>query len=133
MVLKEKVDGNEELSSERKNEIEALQDKIRRVCAQYNSEKELYLAENAKNAQEIENLENELQRMRSELSYTYLNSQQALQKVTIKYDTTVTKTAEEKEKVGKEIFKILEDLINFKTYVETNLYEFESLFEKESK
>lgn len=91
----------------------------------------MYLAENSKNTQEIDSLENELQRMRSELSYSYLNSQQALQKVTILYDQTVTRTAEEKERVGKEIFVVLERLINFKTFIETTLYDFENLYERE--
>lgn len=93
----------------------------------------MYLAENGKNTLEIDGLENELQRMRSELSLAYLNSQQALQKVTIQYDQAVTKTAEEKERIGKEIFRVLEELINFKTYVETALYEFETLYTKEVK
>lgn len=91
----------------------------------------MYLAENNKNSQEIDSLEAELQRMRSELSYSYLNSQQTLQKATILYDQTVSKTAEEKERVGKEIFVVLERLINFKTFIETTLFDFENLYEKE--
>jgi SMC interacting uncharacterized protein involved in chromosome segregation len=51
--------------------------------------------------------------------------------LTFSYDQTLTKTSEEKELIGKRIFKVLEELINFKTFVETSLIELEKLYERE--
>lgn len=73
----------------------------------------------------------DLQRMRSEMSSSHLQSQQSLQQITIQYDQTVSRTAEEKERVGKEIFRVLEELINFKTHVEGSLAELNGIVKKE--
>jgi SMC interacting uncharacterized protein involved in chromosome segregation len=65
------------------------------------------------------------------MSSSYLQSQQSLQKITIQYDQTISRTAEEKERVGKEIFRILEELINFKTHVEGSLAELDAVVKRE--
>lgn len=72
-----------------------------------------------------------MQRMRSEMSSSYLQSQQSLQQITIQYDQVVSRTAEEKERVGKEIFRVLEELINFKSHIESSLAELDGVVKKE--
>ena len=69
--------------------------------------------------------------MRSEMSSSYLQSQQSLQQITIQYDQVVSRTAEEKERVGKEIFRVLEELINFKSHIESSLAELDGVVKKE--
>jgi SMC interacting uncharacterized protein involved in chromosome segregation len=65
------------------------------------------------------------------MSSSYLQSQQSLQQITIQYDQVISRTAEEKERVGKEIFRVLEELINFKTHIEGSLAELDGVVKKE--
>ena len=122
-----------ELLHEHDEQLRSLTDRFGKYSEQYAQDKALFNDENKRNGDEIEHLEYDLQKMRNDMSASYLKSQQALQKATIqyfttllmmhvyRYDQTLTRTAEEKELVGKEIFKVLEELINFKTFVETSL------------
>lgn len=73
-----------------------------------------------------------MQKIKSDMSSSYLHSQQTLQKATISYDQLCARISDEKDRIGREIFKILEELINFKTYVEVSLAELDGLLQKET-
>lgn len=46
-----------------------------------------------------------------------------------RYDQLIRKTNEDKERIGREVFSLLEDLIGLKNHVETQLSEFEHWIE----
>ncbi|KAK9711859.1 kinetochore-associated Ndc80 complex subunit ndc80, partial [Basidiobolus ranarum] len=57
--------------------------------------------------------------------------QQHVQKIQIEYDQLILDCNMRKEDAGREIFKILEELITFKTHVETSLSDLEVLVKEE--
>ena len=131
LELQETMDRLTEITNDKIEDLKGLEDKIRKINQQYTEDRENFIAENRKSNDQIDNLDQDLQRMRTEMASSYLQSQQSLQQITIQYDQTVSRTAEEKERTGKEIFRILEDLINFKSHVEGSLAELDSVVKKE--
>lgn len=131
LELQETMDRLSEVTNDKIEDLKGLEDKIRKINQQYNEDRENFIAENRKSNEQIDNLDQDLQRMRSEMASSYLQSQQSLQQITIQYDQTVSRTAEEKERTGKEIFRILEDLINFKSHVESSLADLDSAVKRE--
>lgn len=68
-------------------------------------------------------MQSALLHIKTEMNSSLLFSEQSLQRATMAYDQMRTKIFEEKDKVGKDIFYVLEELINFKTFVESSLIE----------
>ena len=131
LELQETMDRLSEVTNDKVEDLKGLEDKIRKINQQFTEDRENFIAENRKSNEQIDNLDQDLQRMRTDMATSYLQSQQNLQQITIQYDQTICKTAEEKERTGKEIFRILEDLINFKSHVEGSLAELDSIVKKE--
>lgn len=131
LELQETMDRLTEVTNDKIEDLKGLEDKIRKINQQYTEDRENFIAENRKSNEQIDNLDQDLQRMRTEMASSYLQSQQSLQQITIQYDQTISRTAEEKERTGKEIFRILEDLINFKSHIEGSLAELDSIVKKE--
>ncbi len=129
--LHETLDRLGEALADKQDEVAQVEEKIKRVVQAYVTDKETYANENRQNGLESDELEQTIQRLRSDNSANLLHSQQRLQRVTIEYDQLVSRISEEKERIGNEIFRILEELINFKTNVETTLSDLESAYVKE--
>ena len=92
---------------------------------EYNHSKNQYSNENVTLSAEIDHLEGELLKMRSETARAYLASQQLLQKVTLEYDHLMASCVEEKENCAKEVFSTLEQCINLKAHIENVFSTFE--------
>lgn len=73
-----------ELLGEKEEHLKSSTDRYAKYSEQYTSDREVFTAENRKNVEEIEKLEYDLQKMRSDMAAGYLKSQQSLQKVTIR-------------------------------------------------
>lgn len=80
--------------------------------------------------EEMESLQSSLLLIKTEMNSSLLFSEQSLQKATMAYDQAKAKIFEEKEKVGRDIFYVLEELINFKTFVESSLIEMQNALVK---
>lgn len=131
LSLQESLDRLNESLADKQDEVTQVEEKIKRIVQGYLHDKEAYQQENKANGHESDELEQTIQRLRSDNSANLLHSQQRLQRVTIDYDQLVSRVSEEKERIGNEIFRILEDLINFKTFVETTLGDLENAYSKE--
>lgn len=131
MSLQEGLDRLSEALVDKQEEVTQAEEKIKRIVQSYLTDKESYQHENKANGLQSDELEQTIQRLRSDNSANLLHSQQRLQKVTIDYDQLVSRVSEEKERMGNDIFRILEELINFKTYVETTLGDLEAAYAKE--
>jgi kinetochore protein NDC80 len=131
LSLQESLDRLSEAVTDKQEEVGQIEEKIKRIVQSYLNDKETYQNENKQNGQESDDLEATIQKLRSDNSANLLHSQQRLQRVTIEYDQLVCRVAEEKERIGNEIFRVLEELINFKTTVETTLGDLEQAYSKE--
>ncbi|RUS17108.1 HEC/Ndc80p family-domain-containing protein [Endogone sp. FLAS-F59071] len=129
--LQEQFDRLLEQVAEKTEELGMMEARIQNLTEQYNTEKEVITAENTASNIETEKHERELQRVRMEGQTDWFNSQQKVQKVTIEYDQLLRKSNELKEQAGKEIIRILEELIDFKSHVEKSLAELYKLAEEE--
>lgn len=78
----------------------------------------------------MESLQSALSHIKTEMNSSLLFSEQLLQRATMSYDQVKAKIFEEKDKVGKDIFYVLEELINFKTFVESSLIEMQNALVK---
>ena len=82
--MQEDFEKTSENLSEKEEVYRINGDKFSKLSEQYSSDREIFLAENRKNAEEIEKLEMDLQKMRNDMTSNYLKSQQSLQKATIR-------------------------------------------------
>ena len=87
--------------------------------------------ENRQTEGERDELEGTVQTVRSETGSQTLISHQRLQRSTVEYDQVVGGVAGEKERIGNEVYRLLEELINFKTSVESTLADLEGAFAME--
>lgn len=70
-------------------------------------------------------------RIKSDMNANFLTSQQKLQKMTISLDQLSASIIEENERTSRDLFKVLDILIDFKTCIEVSLNEVQQLFQKE--
>lgn len=131
IALQDELDRLCEAHVDRQRELAQDEDRLRRAVESYLEQKEKFSKENNENVAESERLEQAISKMKSDLTAHGIASQQRLQRMTLEYDQTVTRVAEEKERIATEIFKILEELINFKSNVESTLSELEAGFSRE--
>lgn len=62
------------------------------------------------------------------MSNKHFTSQQFLQKTTIDYDQYYSKITEDKDRTCREIYNVLEELMNFKTYIELAMADLHTLY-----
>lgn len=131
LSLQEALDKLNESCNDKIEELRINEKRVERIIQSYLEEKEGCALENKKTDEEAEQLEQTIQKVRSEVSSQSILSQQRLQRATVEFDQLVTTVAAEKERIGTEMYRLLEELINFKTHVETSLEDLESSFIRE--
>ncbi|PJF18623.1 hypothetical protein PSACC_01565 [Paramicrosporidium saccamoebae] len=131
LSLQEALDKLNEACNDKIEELRSNEKKIERTVQSYLEEKESCAVENKKTDEEAELLEQTIQKLRSDISSHSIMSQQRLQRATVEYDQLVTNVASEKERIGTDMYRLLEELINFKTHVESSLEDLEQAFGRE--
>lgn len=131
LSLQEALDKLNEACNDKIEELRLNEKRVERIVQSYLEEKEACAFENKRTDEEAEQLEQTIQKVRSEVSSQSIISQQRLQRATVEFDQLVTTVASEKERIGTEMYRLLEELINFKTHVETSLEDLESSFVRE--
>lgn len=131
LQLQETMDRLSELTNDKIEELKGLEDKIRKINHQYTENRENFIAENRSSNEQIDNYNQDLQRMRSEMTTNHLQTEQRYQQISIQYEQALSRTKEDKDRIGKEILRILEDLINFKKTVEDSIAELDGVVKKE--
>lgn len=131
LSLQEVLDRLNESCTDKIEELRTNEKRIERIIQMYVEEKQTFAGENTKMDDEAEQLRQTIQRLRSDMSSQSIVSQQRLQRATVEYDQLVTTIAAEKERVGTDMYRLLEDLINFKTHVESTVEELESALSRE--
>lgn len=131
LELQETMDRLTEVTNDKIEELKGLEDKIRKINHQYTENRENFIAENRSSNEQIDNYNQDLQRMRSEMTTNHLQTEQRHQQISIQYEQALSRTKEDKDRIGKEILRILEDLINFKKTVEDSIAELDGVVKKE--
>jgi kinetochore protein NDC80 len=131
LSLQEALDKLNEACNDKLEELRNNEKRIERIIQTYLEEKESCATENKSTEEEAEQLEQTIQKLRSDTSSHSILSQQRLQRATVEYDQLVTTVAAEKERIGTDMYRLLEELINFKTHVESTLEDFETAFARE--
>lgn len=131
LSVQENLDKLKENYQDRAEELQRQEKKLEKLTNTYTELKEGFAAEDRKVEEEAERLDQSIQRMRAEINGQTIAAQQRFQRATIEYDQLVTQVAAEKESVGGELYRILEDLINFKTLVEASLEDLDVVVQKE--
>lgn len=126
LALHEALDKLVETCNDKVEELRESEKKAERLIQTYVQEKETFLIENKRSEDEAEQLEQALIRLRSEISSHAIISQQKLQRSTIEFDQIINSIALEKERIGNEMYRTLDDLIDFKSKVESTLSDFDS-------
>lgn len=132
LALQEALDRLREACNDKAEELRDSERKLERLVQGYLEEKEQCAAENKRTDEEAEQLEQTIQKLRSDTSSQSLISQQRLQRATVEYDQLITMVAVEKERIGTDLYRLLEELINFKTNVEGNLEELQLCYRREA-
>lgn len=120
-ILQDSLDKLHDVNEDQRQEMDIVLEKIKKMTIQYQQDKDSFTMENKKNASEMESLEEELQKMKRDMAALYLSSQQQLQRSAIDYDQLERRLMEDKERIGRDVFQLLEILIEFKNHVETEL------------
>ena len=131
VVIQEKSDNLHESCTDKIAELSNQEERLKKLAARYLEEKNLVSSENRSSEAEMESLENELSHLKVQVSQGHVHSQQSLQKIQIEYDQLVRRVAEEKEAAAKQIFRVLNELIDIKAHVENSAKDFEQLLIKE--
>ena len=106
---------------EKQEEIVNVDERIKKYNQQYIDEKEALNLDSKKRTEEIESLQNELLKINTETSNSYISSQQYVRKANLDFDNLQIKIKEESESISAEICNVLEELLSFKTHIETSL------------
>jgi len=139
IVVQEKLDALSEQVTEKIEELKGVEARIKRLGEQYLEEKEVASQENLATTDEVERMDAELARVRLESTNGLVQSQQRVQNATFeyvlpfclltarRYEELRRKAAEQTEEVAREMFKVIEDLINFKRHIEEELEKVQQL------
>ncbi len=131
LSLQETLDRLSEACNDKMDQVRTTEKRIERILQSYLEDKESINAENKRIDNEVDTLEQTIQKLRSDITSQSLQSQQRLQRTTIDYDQLLIVVASEKERIGNEMYRLLEELINFKTNVESSLEDLQALFAQE--
>ena len=121
LQIQEQMDRVDENLTEKSEECLMGENRIKKLEAQYNAEKETISKENHLYLDHAEKLERDLVTMKTEGSEGIIKHQQVLQNLRMEHDSLVRRTSEESERYGKALFQVLEELIAHKLSVENTL------------
>ena len=129
--LQEALDRLTEALSDRQEDLGRMEERTRRILQTYLDEKDAASLQSRHWTDQSDQLEMAIQRIRSDSAASRLQAQQRLQAAHLQHDELVGQLAGEKELVAAEVYRILEELINFKTHTEGSLGELDGALAKE--
>ncbi|RDA92407.1 hypothetical protein CP533_4695 [Ophiocordyceps camponoti-saundersi (nom. inval.)] len=119
------LDGIKEAIEDKRNEVEALNHRVRAAEEEYEKTKEVTTAQKMASDAQIEKMEKELSRMRAGLGESVQLMEQREINTTIEYEQLVLRASALREELHTEIDRVLNDVIKFKIHIQKNLYEYE--------
>ncbi|TPX32146.1 hypothetical protein SmJEL517_g04699 [Synchytrium microbalum] len=120
-AIQESLDRLMEALSQKMDDLTELEGRIRVLNEQYNEETEVIKVQHAALQQEVEVLEQQIQRTRYDASRGLLQAQQKLQYAQIEYDQLTGRYQDQRERLTKQFIRALEDCVQLRTYVNEEL------------
>ncbi|KAH0526122.1 hypothetical protein TsFJ059_009490 [Trichoderma semiorbis] len=121
----ELLDGIKEAIEDKRNEVEALNHRVRAAEEEYEKTKEVATAQKMGSDAQIEKMEKELSRMRAGLTESVQLLEQREINTTIEYEQLVLRANSLREELHTEIDRMLNDVIKFKIHVQKSLDDYE--------
>lgn len=119
------LDGIKEAIEDKRNEVEALNHRVRAAEEEYEKTKEVATAQKMASDAQIEKMEKELSRMRAGLTESVQLLEQREINTTIEYEQLVLRANSLREELHTEIDRMLNDVIKFKIHVQKSLDDYE--------
>ncbi|KAG5929323.1 kinetochore-associated Ndc80 complex subunit ndc80 [Claviceps sorghi] len=119
------LDGIKEAIEDKRNEVEALEHRVRAAEEEYEKTKEVTTAQKMASDAQIEKMEKELSRMRAGLSESVQLLEQREINTTIEHEQLVLRANSLREELHTEIDRMLNDIIKFKIHIQKNLDDYE--------
>ncbi|KAL7929055.1 HEC/Ndc80p family domain-containing protein [Trichoderma chlorosporum] len=119
------LDGIKEAIEDKRNEVEALNHRVRAAEEEYEKTKEVATAQKMGSDAQIEKMEKELSRMRAGLTESVQLLEQREINTTIEYEQLVLRANSLREELHTEIDRMLNDVIKFKIHVQKSLDDYE--------
>ncbi|KAI1001976.1 putative kinetochore protein [Podosphaera aphanis] len=120
------LDGIKETIEDKRNEVEALEHRVRSAEEEYEKTKEITTTQKLASDAQIEKMEKELAKMRSGLSESVQLMEQREMNSQIEYEQLSLKANALREDLHTEIERMLNDIIKFKVHIQKNLEDYES-------
>ncbi|EON99784.1 putative hec ndc80p family protein [Phaeoacremonium minimum UCRPA7] len=127
MMMKdhELLDNIKEAMEDKRNEVEALEHKVRAAEEEHEKTKEVTTTQRMASDAQIEKMEKELAKMRGNLSESVQLMEQREMTTNIEYEQLTLKANALREELHTEIMKLLKEVIKFKMHVQKNLEDYE--------
>jgi len=119
------LDRAKEAIEDKRNEVEALEHRVRAAEAEYEREKEHTTTQKMTSDAEIEKMEMKLATLRAQLSESVQLMEQREMNINIEYEQLTHKANALREELHTETMRMLNDVIKFKMHVQKNLEEYE--------
>ncbi|GKT44134.1 putative kinetochore protein NUF2 [Colletotrichum spaethianum] len=119
------LDGIKEAIEDKRNEVEALEHRVRAAEEEYEKTKEVTTTQKMASDAQIEKMEKELAKMRATLTESVQLMEQREMNTSIEYEQLVLRANSLREELHTEIDRMLNDVIKFKIHVQRNLDDYE--------
>ncbi|KAI2628857.1 HEC/Ndc80p family-domain-containing protein [Hypoxylon sp. NC1633] len=119
------LDGIKEAIEDKRNEVEALEHRVRAAEEEYEKTKEVTTTQKLASDTQIEKMEKELAKMRAQLSESVQLMEQREMNTNIEYEQLTLRANALREELHTEIERMLNDIIKFKVHIQKNLEDYE--------
>ncbi|KAI0477670.1 HEC/Ndc80p family protein [Xylariaceae sp. FL0804] len=120
------LDGIKEAIEDKRNEVEALEHRVRSAEEEYEKTKEVTTTQKLASDTQIEKMEKELAKMRAQLTESVQILEQKEMNTNIQYEQLTLRANALREELHTEIERMLNDVIKFKVHIQKNLEDYES-------
>ncbi|KAI1336990.1 HEC/Ndc80p family protein [Xylariaceae sp. FL0016] len=119
------LDGIKEAIEDKRNEVEALEHRVRAAEEEYEKTKEVTTTQKLASDTQIEKMEKELAKMRAQLTESVQLLEQREMNTNIEYEQLTLRANALREELHTEIERMLNDVIKFKVHIQKNLEDYE--------
>ncbi|KAK3381365.1 HEC/Ndc80p family-domain-containing protein [Podospora didyma] len=120
------LDRAKEAIEDKRNEVEALEHRVRAAEEEYEKTKEITTTQKMASDVQVEKMEKELAKMRGQLSESVQLMEQREMNTNIEYEQLTLKANALREELHTETMRMLNDVIKFKMHVQKNLEDYET-------
>ncbi|KAI1814280.1 HEC/Ndc80p family protein [Poronia punctata] len=121
------LDGIKEAMEDRRNEVDALEHRVRAAEEEFEKTKEVTTTQRLASDAQIEKMEKELAKMRAQFSESVQLLEQREMNTEIEYERLTLRANALREELHTEVERLLNDVIKFKVHIQKNLEDYGEL------